>query len=155
MEANDKITMETVQAAELEAVEEEKPYKFRKLLSKDVFLMTKIISKIGINNFSECLEKDSVKSAIKKIADKGEEEKDNDNAFTLIGITVSMEIADVVFSNLDKCQNDIYKLLSQTSNVKFSEFENMDAVVFLEMVVDFIKKEEFKDFFRVASKLLK
>ncbi len=133
----------------------ENKYEFRKLESKDVFLMTKIISKIGINNFGGCLEKDSVKSAIKKMTGKGEKDNENENAFTLIGITVSMEIADVIFSNLDKCQNDIYKLLSQTSNVKFSEFESMDAVVFLEMVVDFIKKEEFKDFFRVASKLFK
>lgn len=133
----------------------ENKYEFRRLESKDVFLMTKIIGKIGINNFSGCLENDSVKSAIKKMTNKENEKEGNEDAFTVIGITVSLELANIIFSNLDKCQNEIFQLLSQTSNVKVKDLEKMDAVVFLEMVIDFIKKEEFKDFFRVASKLFR
>lgn len=137
----------------------ENKYEFRRLESKDVFLMTKIIGKLGINNFSGCLGNDSVKSAIKKMTnkenEKENEKENNEDAFTVIGITVSLELADIIFSNLDKCQNEIFQLLSQTSNVKVKDVEKMDAVTFLEMVVDFIKKEEFKDFFRVASKLFR
>ncbi len=136
----------------------ESKYEFRRLESKDVFLMTKIISKIGINKFKDCFAQDSVKSAIKEIMNKAKDEKGekgDDSAFTLIGITVSLEIADVIFSNLDRCQNDIYQLLSQTSNLKVKDIERLDAVIFLEMIIDFIKKEEFKDFFKAASKLFK
>ena len=133
----------------------ENKYEFRRLESKDVFLMTKIIGKLGINNFSGCLGNDSVKSAIKKMTNKENEKENNEDAFTVIGITVSIELADIIFSNLDKCQNEIFQLLSQTSNLKFKDVEKMDAVTFLEMVVDFIKKEEFKDFFKVASKLFR
>ena len=43
---------------------EEKVYKFRKLTSKDLFLMIKFIKKIGINNISKILDKDIIKENI-------------------------------------------------------------------------------------------
>jgi hypothetical protein len=46
-------------------------------------------------------------------------------------------------------------MLSNTSNLTVNQVKELDFATFAEMVIDFIKKEEFKDFFRVASKLFK
>lgn len=129
-----------------------KPYTFRKLKSTDVFLMSKIIGKIGINEFTACFEKDGIKKMIASFTGESDEETD----FTsVVGISVILEVANVILGNLPKCEKEIFQLLSNVSEIPVEEIEDCDAVVFMEMVIDFIKKEEFKDFIKVASKLFK
>jgi hypothetical protein len=128
----------------------EKVYTFRKLNGKDTFLMFKIIGKIGINEFTECLGKDSVKQMIQKFT------AGNDNAgITMVGVSVILEMANVIISNLPKCEAEIYQMLSSTSNLTVEQVKDLDFVTFAEMVIDFIKKEEFKDFIKVVSKSFK
>ena len=72
-----------------------------------------------------------------------------------IGITIAVNIADVIFSNLPKCKADIYKLLSGLSGMSAKDIAALPMPVFMNMVVDTIKKEEFKDFFGAAARLFK
>ena len=72
-----------------------------------------------------------------------------------IGITIAVNIADVIFSNLPKCKADIYKLLSGLSGMSAKDIAALPMPVFMNMVVDTIKKEEFKDFFWAAARLFK
>lgn len=130
-----------------------KPYEFRKLSSVDVFPMFKILGKIGMNEFTDCFEKDAIKKMISSFL--GEDTEENVDMSTVVGISVVLEIANVVFSNLPKCENEIYQLLSQTSNLTVQQVKALDFVVFAEMVIDFIQKEEFKDFIKVVSKLFR
>ena len=123
-------------------------YTFRKLNSTDLFLMFKIIGKIGIKDFSKSFEQESVQNLIKN-------SKGADNATTLVGISVILEMANVIISNLPKCETEIYEMLSNVSNLTVDEVKELDFVTFTEMVVEFIKKEEFKDFFKVVLKLFK
>ena len=125
-----------------------KIYEFRKLKSDDTFLMFKILGKIGLNEFSGCLEKDSVKQMF-GLVEKG------DNATTIVGMSVVLEVANIILGNLPKCKTEIYELLSNTSNLSVKEVKELDFVVFMEMVIDFIRKEEFADFIKVASRLFK
>ena len=125
-----------------------KPYIFRKLSSVDVFPMCRIIGAIGINEFTACFGKDGVKNMIASVTGKS-----GDDAASIVGISVILEIANVIIGNLPKCENAIYQILSQTSNLSFEQVKELDMAVFFEMVIDFIKKEEFKDFIKVASKL--
>ena len=127
-----------------------KPYIFRKLSSVDVFPMFKIIGAIGINEFTACFEKDDVKNMIASVTGKS-----GDDAASIVGISVILEIVNVIISNLPKCENEIYQILSQTSNLTVKQVKELDMAVFFEMVIDFIKKEEFKDFIKVVSKLFK
>lgn len=130
----------------------EKPYKFRKLASSDVFLMFKIISKIGVNEFTACFEKDGIKDLIAQMTGQGD---GSEQSATIVGFSVILEVANVILGNLPKCEEDIYKLLSQTSNLTVDEVRNLGFVTFTEMVIDFVKKEEFADFIKVVSKLFK
>lgn len=129
----------------------EKPYKFRKLGSTDIFLMFTIISKIGINEFMACLEGDSLKHLVKALVSK-ENEENKDDIYIMGAVAGTLEIAKVIFANLHKCEKEIYKLLEQTSNLTIEEITaEGNAVMFLEMVMDFLKKEEFPGFIRVVS----
>ena len=129
----------------------EKVYTFRKLNSTDTFLMFKIIGKIGINEFTECFGKDAVKQMIQKVTGG----KDNDDGITMVGISVILEMANIIIGNLPKCETEIYQMLSNTSNLTVEQVKELDFATFTEMVIDFIKKEEFKDFIKVVSKLFK
>jgi hypothetical protein len=125
-------------------------YTFRKLNSTDTFLMFKIISKIGVNEFTACFEKDTVKEMITSIS-----KENSGDSSTIVGISVMLEIANVIMTNLPKCEEEIYAMLSNTSNLSVKQIKALDLAVFAEMVIDFIKKEEFKDFIKVVSKLVK
>lgn len=135
---------------EIEIEVPEKPYHFRKLKAEDVFLMFKIIKCIGIREFSACLEKENIK---KMISEKG---GNIDEEFaTAVGFSVILEIADVVIGNLPKCENEIFEMLANVSGLSVKKIREFDIATFAEMVIDFIKKDDFKDFFKVVSKLFK
>ncbi len=123
-------------------------YTFRRLNSTDIFLLTKIIGKIGINEFTACLEKDTVKNLIGNLTGK----ESTDNATTMIGISVMLEMANVVIGNISKCEAEIYQLLGNVSGMTVKQIKDLDGVIFFEMVLDFIAKDEFKDFIKVVSK---
>ena len=125
-------------------------YSFRRLNSTDIFLMTKIIGKIGINEFTTCLEKDSVKQLLASITNT-----DAANATTMVGISVILEAANVIMGNLSKCEAEIYQLLANVSGMTVKEIKGLDGVVFFEMVMDFVMKDEFRDFIKVVSKRFK
>ena len=127
----------------------EKPvYTFRRLNSTDMFLMFKIIGKIGVNEFTACFEKDTVKQMITSVTSGGNKE----NATTMVGISVILEMANVILANLPKCETEIYQMLSNTSNLTVDQVKKLDMIIFAEMVIE---KEEFKDFIKVVSKLFK
>ncbi len=149
--------MQTEETAEIVAAE--KPYTFRLLGAPDIFLMTKIISKIGIKEFKTCFESENIQNMILQMAqDEKEQKKGSGENVNIvgIGIGVGLEVADVIFTNLPKCEADIYQMLAQTSNLSVEEIKAPgNAVMFFEMVIDFIKKEEFRDFIKVVLKLFK
>lgn len=140
---------------ELNPVEENeaKPYYFRRLSSVDVFPMFKIIGAIGINEFTACFEKDGIKNMIASFT--GEGSADGEEFSSIVGISVILEIANVIIGNLPKCEKEIYQLLAQTSTLSVEKIKKLDMAVFFEMIIDFVRKDEFKDFIKVVSKLFK
>ena len=150
--------LEAVQSETVETVDSsvnKKPYEFRLLGAPDIFLMAKIIKAIGIKEFKACFESDGIKSLIQNMVVDAKE-KGEDTNIVSVGVGVALEIADVIIGNLPKCENDIYQMLSQTSNLTVEEIKAPgNAVMFFEMVIDFIEKEEFRDFIKVVSKLFK
>lgn len=126
-----------------------KAYELRTLCADDVFPMFKIISKIGIKEFKSCFESDGVKAAIQ--AANGETKVDME----VIGLGVALDIAGVVITNIPNAKEDIYLFLSQISGLTKDEIKSLSIATFTEMIVDVVRKDEFKDFFKVVSKLFK
>lgn len=127
-----------------------KAYELRTLCADDVFPMFKIISKIGIKEFKSCFESEDVKEAIKS-ATNGETQ----DGLEVIGLGVAMEIASVIMANIPQAKEDIYLFLAQVSGMSKDDIRNLPISTFTEMIIDVVKKEEFKDFFGVVSKLFK
>lgn len=129
----------------------EKVYTFRKLKSTDTFLMFKIIGKIGINEFADCFGREAVMEMLSKFAGG----KDTEKATRMVGLSVILEAVNVIMGNLPKCEAEIYQILSDTSNLTVEQVKDLDFITFADMVLDFIKKEEFKDFIKVVSRSFK
>lgn len=132
-------------------VEQAKAYELRKLTAEDVFPMFQIISKIGLKEFKHCFDSPDVKAAVANMATGEAGQAD----LTSVGMSVAIDMASVVMSHVGSCKNDIYLLLSQLSGMTTKEVADLPMVTFFEMIIDVIKKEEFKDFFQVAAKLFK
>lgn len=123
----------------------EKSYEFRELCSKDIFPMFKILNKIGFKEFKNCFTSDDVKKAIGK----------NSKDVEAVGMTIVLDIAGIIIQNIGTCEDDIYVMLASVSNLDKKEIQNLPMGEFAEMIIDFIQKPEFKDFFKVVSKLFK
>lgn len=136
-----------------------KPYEFRMLGAEDVFPMVGIISKIGIKEFKVLFEgdglKDMLSGAFGDAKKKSGGEALDEAAIASLGASVFLELATIVLCNLPKAEKDIFQLLSNTSNLSVDEIKKLSLADFTEMVIDFFKKDEFKDFMKVVSKLFK
>ena len=122
---------------------ENKEYTLRTLKASDVFVMTKIINKIGIKEFKECFNSPDVKDAI-----TGAETKD----VTVVGMQVMLEIATLVVSHLPDCEMEIYQFLASLAGTNPGEIRELPVNTFIDMILEVFRKEEFTDFFqRVAG----
>lgn len=119
----------------------EKPYTLRALKAKDVFIVSKILSQIGLKEFKEAFD-------LKLLS--GDEK-----SIEAVGMSVFFDMSQVLLGNLPKCENDIYTFLSSLSGMEKKEVEALPMNTFIEMVIDVVKKEEFADFFKLVSKLFK
>lgn len=132
-----------------EAVETEKPYTFRPLETTDVFLMFKLLNKIG---FKDLKDNEGLKKTLFMFMGGTVDGKVDVNA---IGMDIFFEAAAVITEAIPKAENEIYGLLASVANMKPEAIKKQSPAVTFEMIIDFVKKEEFKDFFKVASKLFK
>lgn len=121
-------------------------YKFRQLNSTDIFPVCSIISKIGIRDLKSCFEGQDF-SAITNTEDE--------NVMTSFGMGIALDVAGVIFANMQKCENEIYKLLASVTDLKEEKLRNIPPADFLNIVIDFFKKEELQDFIKVVSKFIK
>lgn len=116
----------------------EKKWEFRALCAKDVFPIASVVSKIGVGEFLKMFTKMDFKEGAEVEA----------------GMAVMAEGAQLILANLDKCEKDIYTLLASVSNLTVKEVQELTMGEFVEMIVDFVKKDDFGDFFKQVSSLL-
>lgn len=124
-------------------------YTLGKFKSTDVFVMTTLLSKIGLGKMADGLGRDNI---MKIIADNKGKKKEEITALT--GMQMAFQIAEIILSNLDKCENEIFKLLSNITGASVEELKDADAEVFAELIIEVVQLQQFKDFFKVASRLL-
>ena len=101
----------------------------RALTAKDIAPVCKILSKIGITEILTNLQ--SLK------------EQD--------GLEAMAKIIDSILYNLDKVQDELFSFVS---SVVGQDVSKLGMAEFTEILAEVIKKEEFRDFFTAAFKLL-
>ena len=122
-------------------------YEMRKLQANDLFSVVKILNGIGLKNVREAINIDEINN-VRKGMTKGNE----DVITSQIGLNVVMSLATVILENLPKIENDLYNFIGSVIDVKPKDVAKMDMGEFL---IEIVNKEEFKDFFKRASKLIK
>ena len=125
-------------------------YEMRKLQATDIFSVVKILNGIGLKNVKEAINFEEINKLRKCMTE------DNANVITSqVGMDVVMSLATVIIENLPKIENDLYNFIGSVINVKAKDVAKMDMGDFMDVLISIIRKEEFKDFFNRASKLIK
>ena len=132
-----------------EMMETTKPYTLRKLETADVFPMLRLLNKIG---FKDLKDNEGLKKALFMFMGGNINGKVDVNA---LGMDIFFEVAAVLFDSIPKAEAEFYALLASVAGVKVDDIKKQSPAVTMEMIVDFVKKEEFVDFFSVVSKLFK
>lgn len=125
----------------------EQKFELRALKATDFFLVTRILSKIGVKEFKGCIENDEIKAAIKGMFDNQDGGNIADSDVASIGVSVVFDIASIALERMENCEKDIYKLLANLSGLKEQEVADLPMAQFGEMVMAVIKHEDFRDFF--------
>ena len=119
----------------------------RKLEAKDIAPMASILSKIGMKEIKNCFNPDDLQELASG--------KNAEDAAAAVGFTVIFDIAGVIFCNYEKCQDDIFRFIAGLSGKSKEEIAKLPLDAFFELIIEIVQKEEFKDFFKVVSKLFK
>jgi len=86
---------------------EENGIELRKIKSTDLFLMTTIISKLGINEFIKCFNSKGIQGLIQSVTNKKNKKSENykDEDTIKVGVGVALEVVNIVLANLYKRMN--------------------------------------------------
>jgi hypothetical protein len=147
----------------------EKPYHLRRLCADDIFLMVRLLSKIGLKEFKSLLQDPELRQGIQKILkDKQAKEEEKEDVQEELETEVEdttedlvryggffIDIAQILLINIGVCKGELYALLGAVSEMSAIEIGKMDLLDFTNMIIDFCKKEEFKNFTKVALRFVK
>lgn len=146
---NTEIMNETEGMETTNQVQPEKPYTFRRLSTQDIFPMLRLLNKIGLKDLKD---NDNIKNIVALSTSTAGKKNIDVNK---IGMDVFLEVACLIADNIPKCEVELYTILSNTSDRTVDDIKAQDMAVTFEMIVDFIRKEEFGDFFKAVLKLFK
>ena len=129
-------------------------YEMRSLQASDIFSVVKILNGIGLNNVKEAINIEEINN-IRKTMVEDNSEDNSEKVYSQVGVKVVMSIATVILENLPKVENDLYTFVGSVIGVKANDVAKMDMGECMDLLIAIIQKEEFKDFFKRASKLIK
>ena len=122
----------------------------RKLQASDIFSMVRIINGIGFKTIKDSINVDEINEIRKGMTDEN-----SDVIASKVGMNVVMSILGTVVENLPKVENDVYEFAGNVAGMKAKDVAKMHAGDFIELLISIFTKDEFKDFFSRASKLIK
>ena len=121
----------------------------RELQATDLFVMVKILNGIGLSEIKGAININEIKNARKNMTDDNQSD-----VLTDVGTNVLMSVLGVVLNNLPKVEKELYNFIGGVANLKPTQVAKLGIVEFTDLLIAIFKKEEFKDFFNRASKLI-
>ena len=115
-------------------------YTIRPLTGDDIFPMCGIISRLGADAISKCLESPIVKQAM-----AGEEIDESS-----VGVAVMAQAAVVILGRLKDCREDLYAFLSSMTGIEIEAIGSMPPAQMVRLVAAVVHREDFRDFFTAA-----
>lgn len=141
------------------------PYTMRKLQAADIPLFAKIVGKIGIDELISCYGDEDFTDMLVKLKNRrqklregdmeaGGEKKASDDQF-ILGAAVVTRIANKVLMNMDRCMQEVFRLVGNLAGITDEEVGQLDLEVFAAMIIRIIMENNVGNFIRAASALLK
>ncbi len=133
-------------------------FNLRELKSCDIFPMFKIMGKIGFKDLKDRLTPDKIKEMknfMKQNEGQEDQEQNDEDMQTILGFNIIFEVLDIIMSNLPSCEQEIYSFVGSIAGMSVKQVKDLSIVDFTEIIIAILQKEEFKDFFKVVSKLFK
>lgn len=115
----------------------ERPYTLRKLKDSDLFPLLQLLRKIGLQNFKQSFIQETEGKTVKAV-----------------GITVALDMADIIIANLGTASDDIYEMWSGLSGIPVNEMKEMEFGTLPLMICDTFNEVKNTSFFKVLSKFL-
>ena len=125
-------------------------FELRKLQASDLFALAKIIKGIGLSKIKDAIDVNAIVTA-----KKSETAENAAETATRLGVDIVTSVLGVIVENLENIENDVYRFAGSVANMKPADVAKMDMGDFMDVLITTIQKEEFKDFFKRASKLIK
>lgn len=122
----------------------------RRLQATDLFAMVRLLNAIGFKELKTAINFDEIKEARKNITDENKE-----SVTVEIGTNIVMSLVPFIFEKLAVAETEIYTFVGGIAGIKTKDVAKMDAIEFIDLITEIFQKEEFKDFFKRASKLIK
>jgi len=141
----------------------------RDLKAMDVWQLVRILTKLGLKDLRKNINPDLLKAADWKeptmIDPEGNEvplprEKwterqiDMETAAEMANDELLWSILDILMSNIENCEHDVNKLLAMGTGTSPEAIREMDANDYMTLIVTYVTREGFRDFFMHAWKLL-
>ena len=123
-------------------------YTLGKFKATDVFTMATLLSKIGLGRMADEFGKENILKLVNNAKGKKED------VTTLTGMQLFLQVAEIILANLDSCETEVFKLLSSVTGASIEDLKELDADLFIELIVEVVQMQQFKDFFKRASGLL-
>ena len=141
------------------------PYTMRKLQAADIPLFAKIVGKIGIDELISCYGDEDFTDMLVKLKNRrqalsegdvgGDRDKTASDDQFILGAAVVTRIANKVMMNLDRCMQEVFRLVGNLAGITSEEVGQLDLEVFAAMIVRIIMENNVGNFIRAASVLLK
>lgn len=126
---------------------ENKAHTMRSMNADDLFMIVKIINKIGLKELKTCFDAAEVKKAMQ------ESNGENNDLAAAVGMRVMMEIAGTVMEHLPDCRNDLYAFMASLTGMQSVDIAELSMADFFDMLVEVINHPDFADFFRRVTGL--
>ena len=122
----------------------------RRLQATDLFAMVRLLNAIGFKELKTAINFDEIKEAKKNVTDENKE-----SVYVEMGTNIIMSLIPFMFEKLAVAETEIYSFVGGIAGMKVKDVAKMDAIEFIDLITEIFQKEEFKDFFKRASKLIK
>ena len=125
----------------------------RKLQATDLFTMVKIINGIGLKNIKDNIDLTELDDIRKRLKDDSKE--NSEELLSKVGMKIVSSVVGTVIENLPKVEKDLYDFCGNVTGLKPKDVAKLEIGEFIDLLIAIATKDEFKDFFKRASKLIK
>ena len=127
----------------------------RRLQASDLFSMVRLLNGIGFKNVKDAVDLKKINEVRNKLKSTELTDEERSKIVSDFGSDVVFSTLTLLIENVPVIEKDLYTFLGSIANMKAKDVAVMDIGEFMNLLVDIAKKEEFKDFFNQASKLIK